>query len=78
MSHPGIGPAGRRTETPIPARSAFRRRTPEFSGQGHLCDHARRSAIFLMVRDDSWEDMAGTPTMVVENFFEELRAKLKK
>jgi eukaryotic-like serine/threonine-protein kinase len=34
---------------------------------------------FLMVRDESWEDMAGTPTMVVvENFFEELRAKLKK
>jgi serine/threonine-protein kinase len=34
---------------------------------------------FLMVRDNSWEDMAGTPTMVVvENFFEELRAKLKK
>jgi hypothetical protein len=34
---------------------------------------------FLMVRDNSWEDMAGTPTLVVvENFFEELRAKLKK
>jgi dipeptidyl aminopeptidase/acylaminoacyl peptidase len=34
---------------------------------------------FLMVRDNSWEDMAGTPTIVVvENFFEELRAKLKK
>jgi Tol biopolymer transport system component len=34
---------------------------------------------FLMVRDNSWEDMAGTPTVVVvENFFEELRAKLKK
>jgi hypothetical protein len=34
---------------------------------------------FLMVRDNSWEDMAGTPTMVVvENFFDELRAKLKK
>jgi serine/threonine-protein kinase len=34
---------------------------------------------FLMVRDNSWEEMAGTPTMVVvENFFEELRAKLKK
>jgi len=34
---------------------------------------------FLMVRDNSWEDMAGTPRMVVvENFFEELRAKLKK
>jgi dipeptidyl aminopeptidase/acylaminoacyl peptidase len=33
----------------------------------------------LMVRDNSWEDMAGTPTMVVvENFFEELRAKLKQ
>jgi hypothetical protein len=31
---------------------------------------------FLMVRDKSWGDMAGTPTMVVvENFFEELRAK---
>jgi Tol biopolymer transport system component len=34
---------------------------------------------FLMVRENSWEDMAGTPTMVVvENFFEELRAKLKQ
>jgi len=34
---------------------------------------------FLMVRDNSWEDMAGARTMVVvENFFEELRAKLKK
>jgi Tol biopolymer transport system component len=34
---------------------------------------------FLMVRDNSWEDMAGTRTVVlVENFFEELRAKLKK
>jgi hypothetical protein len=34
---------------------------------------------FLMVRDRSWEDMAGTSTMVVvENFFDELRAKLKK
>ncbi|MBA3671184.1 MAG: PD40 domain-containing protein, partial [Gemmatimonadaceae bacterium] len=34
---------------------------------------------FLMVRDNSWEEMAGTPTMVVvQNFFEELRAKLKK
>ena len=34
---------------------------------------------FLMVRDNSWDDMAGTRTVVVvENFFEELRAKLKK
>jgi serine/threonine-protein kinase len=34
---------------------------------------------FLMVRDNSWEEMAGTGTVVVvENFFEELRAKLKK
>ena len=34
---------------------------------------------FLMVRDNSWEDMAGkTTVVVVENFFEELRAKLKK
>jgi serine/threonine-protein kinase len=34
---------------------------------------------FLMVRDNSWDDMAGTPTVVVvENFFDELRAKLKK
>ncbi len=34
---------------------------------------------FLMVRDFSWEEMAGTPTVVVvENFFDELRAKLKK
>jgi len=31
------------------------------------------------VRDNSWQEMAGTPTVVVvENFFEELRAKLKK
>jgi hypothetical protein len=31
---------------------------------------------FLMVRDNSWEEMAGTRTVVVvENFFEELRAK---
>ena len=34
---------------------------------------------FLMVRDNDWNEMAGTPTLVVvENFFEELRAKLKK
>jgi hypothetical protein len=34
---------------------------------------------FLMVRDNSWEEMAGAPTMVVvENFFEELRATLKQ
>jgi hypothetical protein len=34
---------------------------------------------FLMVRDNSWEEMAGTPTVVlVENFFAELRAKLEK
>jgi hypothetical protein len=32
-----------------------------------------------MVRDHSWEEMAGTPAMVVvENFFDELRAKMKK
>ena len=34
---------------------------------------------FLMVRDNSWGEMAGTPTVVVvENFFTELRAKLRK
>lgn len=34
---------------------------------------------FLMVRDHSWADMAGTPTLVVvQNFFGELRAKLKR
>ena len=34
---------------------------------------------FLMVRDESWAEMAGMPMMVVvENFFEELRSKLKK
>ena len=34
---------------------------------------------FLMVRDNSWGDMAGTPTLVVvQNFFDELRAKLKR
>jgi Tol biopolymer transport system component len=34
---------------------------------------------FLMVRDNKWEDMAGTPTLVVvQNFFDELRAKVKR
>jgi serine/threonine-protein kinase len=34
---------------------------------------------FLMVRDNSWADMAGTPTLVVvQSFFDELRAKLKR
>jgi Tol biopolymer transport system component len=34
---------------------------------------------FLMVRDNSWGDMAGTPTLVVvQSFFDELRAKLKR
>jgi serine/threonine-protein kinase len=34
---------------------------------------------FLMVQDNDWTEMAGTPTLVVvENFFDELRAKLKK
>ena len=34
---------------------------------------------FLMVRDNKWEDMAGTPTLVVvQNFFDELRAKVKQ
>jgi serine/threonine-protein kinase len=34
---------------------------------------------FLMVRDNSWEEMAGKPQLVVvENFFAELRAKLKE
>ena len=34
---------------------------------------------FLMVREQSWAEIAGTPTLVVvENFFEELRSKLKK
>ncbi len=34
---------------------------------------------FLMVRDNRWEDMAGARTLVVvENFFEELRAKVKQ
>jgi hypothetical protein len=34
---------------------------------------------FLMVRDHSWEELAGTPTVVlVENFFAELRAKLER
>jgi Tol biopolymer transport system component len=33
---------------------------------------------FLMVRDNVWEVMAGSPTLVVvQNFFEELRKKLK-
>ena len=32
---------------------------------------------FLMVRDNRWGDMAGTPTLVVvQSFFDELRAKL--
>jgi serine/threonine-protein kinase len=34
---------------------------------------------FLMVRENRWTDMAGTPSLVmVENFFQELREKLKK
>jgi hypothetical protein len=34
---------------------------------------------FLMVQDNDWTEMAGTPTLVVvENFFDELRSKLKK
>jgi serine/threonine-protein kinase len=34
---------------------------------------------FLMVRDHKWEDMAGTPALVVvQSFFDELRAKLKR
>jgi len=34
---------------------------------------------FLMVRDNSWRDMAGTPTLVVvQSFFDELRKKLKR
>lgn len=34
---------------------------------------------FLMVRDNRWEDMAGATTLVVvQNFFDELRAKLKQ
>jgi site-specific DNA recombinase len=34
---------------------------------------------FLMVRDNKWEDMAGTPTLVVvQSFFDELRAKPKR
>ena len=34
---------------------------------------------FLMVRDNRWGDMAGTPTLVVvQHFFDELRAKLKR
>lgn len=34
---------------------------------------------FLIVRDHSWGDMAGTPTLVlVQNLVDELRAKLKQ
>jgi serine/threonine-protein kinase len=34
---------------------------------------------FLMVRDNSWRDMAGTPTLVVvQSLFDEVRAKLKR
>ncbi len=34
---------------------------------------------FLMVRDNSWLEMAGTPTLVVvQNFFDEVRAKVKR
>ena len=34
---------------------------------------------FLMVRDNKWQDMAGTPALVVvQGFFDELRAKLKQ
>ena len=32
---------------------------------------------FLMVRDNTWQEMAGTPSLVVvQGFFDELRAKL--
>ncbi|MCC6318519.1 MAG: serine/threonine-protein kinase [Gemmatimonadaceae bacterium] len=34
---------------------------------------------FLMVRDNDWRDMAGAPTLVVvQSFFDELRAKLRR
>jgi hypothetical protein len=34
---------------------------------------------FHMVRENSWAEMFGMPTLVVvENFFDELRSKLKK
>ena len=34
---------------------------------------------FLIIRDNSWEEMAGTPTLVVvQGFLDELRAKLKR
>jgi hypothetical protein len=34
---------------------------------------------FLMVRNNEWKAMAGTPTLVVvQGFFDELRAKLKR
>ena len=34
---------------------------------------------FLLVRDNDWAEMAGTPTLVVvQNFLEELLAKLKE
>ena len=34
---------------------------------------------FLMVRDNKWKDMAGTPTLVVvQSYFDELLAKLKR
>jgi hypothetical protein len=48
------------------------------AGRGHvsITPDDRR---FLMVRDNKWEDMAGTPTLVVvQSFFDELRAKLKR
>ena len=54
----------------------FIRRGSPFGGTFAITPDDQR---FLMLRDNKWEDMAGTPTLVVvQNFFDELRAKLKK
>ncbi len=47
-----------------------------FSGSFAITPDDQR---FLMVRDNDWLDMAGTPTLVVvHNFFDELRSKFKR
>jgi eukaryotic-like serine/threonine-protein kinase len=57
----------------IPER--VRARSPERGTFAISSDDQR----FLMLQDNSWGAMAGTPTMVlVQNFFTELRAKQKK
>ena len=53
--------------------------TPRMAAAGSDYDVTADGQRFLMVRDNNWGEMAGTPTLVVvQGFFDELRAKLKK